>query len=395
MTTHTPAGGPLGRLSLSRLISRRAQSMDASGIRRVFDLAAKMKDPINLSIGQPDFPVPTVMKEAAKAAIDADRNGYTVTQGIPELLHAIWQHLRVNVGWHGPTDELGAVVTSGTSGGIILAAMALLDEGDEMVIPDPYFVMYNQLGKLTGGTMVRCDTYPDFRMTAERIERCITPRTKAVLLCSPSNPCGTVLSGAELKDIVDLCRRKQVLLISDEIYDEFCFSDARENGKCPSPAQFSDECLLIRGFGKTYGCTGWRLGYVAGPKDIVQEIAKFQQYTYVCAPSMAQWGVVPSFGVDLSPMVADYEKRRQMVVDTFAGITSVPRPGGAFYAFVEVPKHLGMTGQQFIEKAIDHRVLVIPGNVFSTRDTHFRISFATRPDKLAEGLGILRGMMTA
>ena len=389
----TTTGGPTGRLSLSRLISERARAVDASGIRRVFDLAARMKDPINLSIGQPDFPVPQVMKDAAKAAIDADHNGYTVTQGIPDLLHAIWAHLRTNVGWHGPTDELGAAVTSGTSGGIILAAMALLDAGDEIVIPDPYFVMYAQLGKLTGGTVVKCDTYPDFRMTAERIERCITPRTKAVLLCSPSNPCGTVLSGAELRDIVELCRRRGVLLISDEIYDEFCFSDAREDGRCPSPARFSDECLLIRGFGKTYGCTGWRLGYVAGPKDLVQEIAKFQQYTYVCAPSMAQWGVVPSFGVDLSPIVADYERRRQMVVDAFEGVTTLARPAGAFYAFVEVPRRLGLTGQQFVERAIERRVLVIPGGVFSSRDTHFRLSFATRPDKLAEGLAILRSMM--
>jgi aspartate/methionine/tyrosine aminotransferase len=395
MTTHTSSGGPLGRLSLSSLISQRARSIDASGIRKVFDLAAKMKDPINLSIGQPDFLVPAVMKEAAKADIDADRNGYTVTQGIPELIDATWNHLRSNVGWDGPGEHRSLVITSGTSGGIVLAAMALLDAGDEMIIPDPYFVMYAQLGKMTGGTMVCCDTYPDFRMTAERIERCMTPRTKAVLICSPSNPCGTVLTGAELRDIVDLCRRRGVLLISDEIYDEFCFSDMREDGHCPSPARFSDECLLIRGFGKTYGCTGWRLGYVAGPKEIVQEIAKFQQYTYVCAPSMAQWGVIPSFGVDLAPIVSDYERRRQMVVDAFAGVTTVPRPGGAFYAFVEVPKRLGITGHEFVEQAIANRVLVIPGNVFSRRDTHFRISFATRPDKLAEGLAILRGLMTA
>ena len=120
----------------------------------------------------------------------------------------------------------------------------------------------------------------------------------------------------------------------------------------PSRARFSDECLLVRGFGKTYGCTGWRLGYVAGPKEIVQEIAKFQQYTYVCAPSMAQWGVIPSFGVDLAPIVADYERRRQMVVDAFAGVTTLPRPGGAFYAFVEVPKRLGITGHEFVEQAI-------------------------------------------
>ncbi len=395
MTTRTFPGGHAGRLSVSDLISRRSRAVDASGIRRVFDLAAKMKDPINLSIGQPDFPVPEAMKAAAKAAIDADRSGYTVTQGIPELLDAIWVHLAKDVGWKGPSDDTSAIVTSGTSGALLLAFMALLDPGDEAIIPDPYFVMYPQMGTLTGGTMVRCDTYPDFRMTAERIERCITPRTKVVLVNSPSNPCGVVLTGDELRDIVDLCRRKGLLLVTDEIYDEFCFADAAEEGRCPSPARFSDECLLIRGFGKTYGCTGWRMGYVAGPRAIVQEIAKLQQYTFVCAPSIAQWGAIPAFGVDLSPIVADYAKRRQMVVDAFEGVTTVARPGGAFYAFVEVPKRLGLTGQQFIERAIEHRVLVIPGNVFSSRDTHFRLSFAAKPAKLQEGLAILRGMMTA
>jgi aspartate/methionine/tyrosine aminotransferase len=129
------------------------------------------------------------------------------------------------------------------------------------------------------------------------------------------------------------------------------------------------------------------MGYVAGPRAIVQEIAKFQQYTYVCAPSMAQWGVLPSFGVDLAPMVTEYERRRQMVVDAFAGVTELARPSGAFYAFVKVPERLGLTGHQFVERAIDRRVLAIPGGVFSRRDTHFRLSFATKPSVLAEGLG--------
>jgi aspartate/methionine/tyrosine aminotransferase len=393
MTASSPAAAD--GASLSRLVSARARSIDASGIRRVFDLAAKLKDPINLSIGQPDFPVPQVMKDAAKAAIDADRNAYTVTQGIPELIDACWKHLGATVGWGPDGGARSLAVTSGTSGALLLAAMALLDAGDEFVIPDPYFVMYPQLGKITGAVPVRCDTYPDFRMTAERIERCLTPRTKFVLVCSPSNPCGTVLSGAEFRDVVDLCRRRGVLLISDEIYDEFCFSEAREDGICPSPARCSDDCLLIRGFGKTYGCTGWRLGYVAGPSWIVQEIAKFQQYTYVCAPSMAQWGVVPSFGVDLAPVLAEYESRRQLVVDAFSGVTELARPSGAFYAFVEVPPRLGLSGQQFVEQAIARRVLVIPGGVFSSRDTHFRLSFAAPKAKLAEGLAILRELMVS
>jgi aspartate/methionine/tyrosine aminotransferase len=381
------------RLPIDRLIASRSRSIDASGIRKVFDLGAKLKDPINLSIGQPDFAVPEVMREAAAHAIRENRSGYSVTQGIPDLHQAIWRHLERDVGWKGPTSDLGCIVTSGTSGGLLLGLMAVLDPGDEFIAPDPYFVMYPQMARMMGARCVTCDTYPDFRMTAERVEPLITPRTKAVLVNSPSNPCGTVLTGAEMGDLVDLCRRKGVLLVSDEIYDEFCFADGREEGRCPSPARMSEECLLIRGFGKTYGCTGWRLGYAAGPMPIIQEIAKFQQYTFVCAPTPLQWGVIPAFDVDLSPVVAEYTRRRDMVVQAFEGVTNVARPCGAFYAFVEVPSRLGLTATQFVERAIAERVLVIPGNVFSTHDTHFRLSFATLPAKLEEGLSILRRLM--
>jgi aspartate/methionine/tyrosine aminotransferase len=390
---HAPTASP-ARLDVQKLLSRRAQSIDASGIRKVFDLAAHLKDPINLSIGQPDFPVPEALKAAAVKAIEENRNGYTQTQGCPELLAAIWKRLGSEVGWHAdPAHGLSAIVTSGTSGALVLGMMCLLDAGDEAIVPDPYFVMYPQLAALTGGKIVLCDTYPDFRMTAARIEPLITPRTKAVLVNSPGNPTGVVLSSRELADIVDLCRAKGILLISDEIYDEFTFSGAREGGAFPTPARFTQECLLIRGFGKTYGCTGWRLGYVAGPHDIVQSIAKLQQYTYVCAPSMAQYAAAHAFEVDMQPWVDRFEKRRDSVLAAFDGVAKVAMPGGAFYAFVEVPPSLGLTATQFVEKAIARSVLVIPGKVFSTRDTHFRLSFAAKEETLAKGLGILRELM--
>jgi aminotransferase len=380
-------------LSVDRLISRRAKSIDASGIRKVFDLAAKLKDPINLSIGQPDFPVPERMKRAAIDAILENRNGYTVTQGIPPLLDAIWNRLRDEVHWDGPNAERGAIVTSGTSGALLLAFMCLLDAGDEAIVPDPYFVMYPQLGTLTGGTVVCCDTYPDFRMTADRVEKLLTPRTKVVLVNSPSNPCGVVLRERELADLVDLCRARGVLLISDEIYDEFVFSDAKEEGRFPTPARYSQDILLIRGFGKTYGCTGWRLGYAAGPNELIQAMARLQQYTFVCAPSMAQWGVVPAFEMDMQDEVERYRARRDLVLDAFRGIAHVPQPGGAFYCFVEVPPRLGLTATEFVERSIEKSVLIIPGKVFSGRDTHFRLSYATHEDKLKKGLDILRGLM--
>ncbi len=381
---------------IERLLSVRSRSIDSSGIRKVFDLGTKMQDPINLSIGQPDFPVSEAMKEAAIAAIRENKNGYTVTQGIPQLLAAVRQRLEhdFGAGWSTTNENLSAVITSGTSGGILLALMSLLDAGDEFISPDPYFVMYPQVGKLLSAHCVLCDTYPDFRMTAARVEPLITERTKAVLLNSPSNPCGTVLTAKEIGELVQLCERRGVLLISDEIYDEFCFNDARENGLCPSPGRISNNCLIIRGFGKTHGCTGWRLGYAAGPTPLIQEMAKLQQSTFVCAPSPLQWGVVPSFQEDLSSVLKEYEGRRQMVLDAFSGVANVARPGGAFYAFVEVPPQLNLSASHFVEQAIAKRVLIIPGSVFSHRDTHFRLSFAAARPKLAEGLGILRELMS-
>ncbi|MGA1017566.1 MAG: pyridoxal phosphate-dependent aminotransferase [Phycisphaerales bacterium] len=386
---HPPHGG----IDLDALLSARSRAIDASGIRRVFDLGATLENPINLSIGQPDFPVPEPIKRAAVAAIEGDHNGYTPTQGLAPLRQAIRRRLEDRAGWAADDPSIDVLVTSGTSGGLLLAAMALLEAGDEIVVPDPYFVMYPQLGPLTGGRVVTCSTYPDFRLTAERVEPLLGPRTKAVLLNSPSNPCGIVATETEVRDLVDLCRRRGVLLISDEIYDEFVFDDALEHGTCPTPARFEEDLLLIGGFGKTYACTGWRLGYAAGPKRLIAEMAKMQQYTFVCAPTPAQHGVLASFDVSMRDHVEAYARRRDLVLEKLSPHASVARPGGAFYAFVEVPRHLGMTGTAFVERAVAERVLTIPGAVFSERDTHFRLSFATAEDRLVEGLEILARLL--
>ncbi len=380
-------------LDFKSFISDRAKHVDVSGIRRVFELGAQLKNPINLSIGQPDFPVPDALKQATIRAIENDRNGYTLTQGVPELLSAISRHLAADVGWTVPSDDSNVIVTSGTSGALWLAFMAILNPGDEVIIADPYFLLYPALGQITGASMVLCDTYPDFRLTAERVEPLITSRTKILLLNSPSNPSGVVLNTQEVRELVDLCERRGILLISDEIYDEFTYADAREDGKCPSPARMTDQILLVRGFGKTYGCTGWRMGYVAGPKPLVTQIQKYQQYTYVCAPSMAQVGLAGAFDIDMSSHVAAYQRKRDLVLEAFKGVTTVEHPGGAFYAFVEVPKRLGLTASAFVEKAIENSVLIIPGKVFSRRDTHFRLSYAVSDKTLQAGLTVLTGLM--
>jgi len=376
------------------LISERSAAIDVSGIRRAFELGAALRDPINLSIGQPDFPVPEEIKEAAIEAIRDDRNGYSLTQGMPDLRRIIASRLASECGWAaGPESDLDVMVTSGTSGGLMLAFLALLNPGDEVVIPDPWFVVYPALATMVGAHAVACDTYPDFRMTAERVEPLLTPRTKVVLCNSPGNPSGVVMTGRELADLADLCISRNVTLISDEIYDAFTFPDARENGRCPSPASRTREMLLIRGFGKSYGCTGWRLGYAAGPARILREMAKLQQYTFVCPPTPLQAGVCRAFDVDLEPVIARYAARRDRLLAALGSLTEVARPGGAFYAFVRVPESIGMTATEFSEAAIEHRCIVIPGGVFSRRDTHFRISYAVPDRMLDEGLAVLAGMM--
>jgi aspartate/methionine/tyrosine aminotransferase len=384
---------PPACIDWSARISSRSRAVVSSGIRRIFDLAAGMKDPINLSIGQPDFPVPRPMKDAAIAAIEQDRNGYTPTQGLPELREAVRQRIADRVGWDARDPAIGTMITSGTSGGLLLACLAVAEEGGEIIAPDPYFVMYPQIGPLTGASMVFCDTYPDFRMTAERIEPLLSPRTRAVILNSPSNPCGVVLTEPEVREVAELCRRRGVLLISDEIYDEFVYGDALEHGVCPSPARTSEDLVLIGGFGKTYACTGWRMGFAAGPKVLIEEMCKLQQHSYICAPTPAQHGVLASFGLSMREQVDAYRARRDLVLDRLGPHAQIARPGGAFYAFVEVPPRLGMTASEFVERAIAQRVLVIPGCVFSHRDTHFRLSYAASPQRLAEGLGILAELL--
>jgi aspartate/methionine/tyrosine aminotransferase len=375
----------------------------------VFELAANLKDPINLSIGQPDFQVPEVMRRAAAEAIEAGKNGYTLTQGDATLRARTAEHLKADLGWDvhpdlPPVDDperTALMITSGTSGGLMLAAMALLDPGDEVIIPDPYFVVYPNIAKMLNVKCVLCDTYPDFRMTAERVEPLITERTKYVLFNSPSNPSGVTPTGEECRDLLELCREKGIVLLSDEIYDEFVYSDAVEDSprgapgkRCPSPARFEgaeDTVLLVRGFGKTYGCTGWRMGYAAGPGPIIREMGKLQQYSFVCAPSIAQAGCVAAFEADVSAHVADYQRRRDMVMEILSPVTEIEKPGGAFYLFPRVPA--GMTGAELVERAIEREVLCIPGGVFSSRDTHVRLSLSAPEAKLRQGVEILAELM--
>ncbi len=361
-------------------ISKRALGVDASGIRKVFDLAAKMPDPINLSIGLPDFDVPETVKLAAIDAIRSGYNRYTQTQGIAPLRTRLREELSAEVG----RDVGEVLITSGVSGGLLLAILATIDPGDEAIFLDPYFVMYKHLLTLAGGKPVAVDSYPDFRFHADRVERAITPRTKLLILNSPSNPTGVVMSAAEIDAAVALAKKHNLLIVSDEIYEPFLYESS---GKLASASTKYENTLILRGFSKSHAMTGWRLGYAAGPAEVVAQMTKLQQYTFVCAPSPLQFAAVAAMDVEMRAAVEGYRRKRDIAFNTLSRCFEVVKPEGAFYIFPKAPD--GMTASDFVAKAIENNVLIIPGNVFSERDTHFRISYATSDERLQQGCDIL------
>ena len=358
-------------------LADRMQHIDASGIRKVFDLAARLEDPINLSIGQPDFDVPDVCKERAIAAIREGVNRYTVTQGESALREALAERLRAEFG----ACDAPVLVTSGVSGGLLLAFLATINPGDEVLVPDPYFVMYKHLVGLLGGVPVFVDTYPDFRLRREALEAAVTDRTRLLLLNSPANPTGAVMTPAELEAAVEVARRHDLLIVSDEIYDAYAY-----DGPAPSPWPMYDRVLLLRGFSKTFAMTGWRLGWAVGPEPIVSAMTTLQQYTFVCAPSPFQQAALAALETDPSPYIKAFRRRRDLVYEGLKERFSVARPGGAFYIF---PKAPGGSGTAFVERAIEAGVLVIPGGVFSERDTHFRLAYTADEETIARGLEVL------
>lgn len=375
----------------SSYISRRAQGVDASGIRKVFDLAAKMKDPINFSIGLPDFDVPEPIKLAAIESIQRGDNRYTQTQGIAPLRERLRKELSTEIG----RDVGEVLITSGVSGGLLLAILSVIDPGDEAIFLDPYFVMYKHLLTVAGGKAVAVDSYPDFRFHADRVEKAITPRTKMLMLNSPSNPTGTVLSEAEIRSAVDVARKHDLLLLSDEIYEPFLYDIQRAAGSGQqaalySPAAIYEKTIILRGFSKSHAMTGWRLGYAAGPAEIIAQMTKLQQYTFVCAPSPLQYAALKAMDVQMTSAVEAYRRKRDIVADKLSKKFEIVRPAGAFYIFPKAPS--GITASDFVTKAIEHNVLIIPGNVFSERDTHFRISYATTDEKLVQGCDILNSL---
>lgn len=361
------------------MIANRMSKIDASGIRRVFDLASKMKNPINLSIGQPDFDISQDVKDAGINAIQQGKNRYTPSQGTQELNSAVKNHIKKQYGY---TPD-ATMVTSGVSGGLFLLLMATVNPGDEVVFPDPYFVMYKHLVNLLGGKAVPVPTNNDFQLNLEELNSAINQKTKLLIINSPNNPTGAVYDEESLKQVAEIAQKNDLLVVSDEIYSTFCY----DYDSCPSIAPYYQEkTLILNGFSKSDAMTGWRVGYAAGPSQIIEEMIKLQQYTYVCAPSFAQEAALSAIARK-NEWLESYSERRNLI---YKGLSeagySVAKPGGAFYIFPECP----IDEDKFIERAFENNLLIIPGSVFSDRQGYFRISFAADFDTLEKGIEVLK-----
>lgn len=364
------------------MLSEKIKNIKSSGIRKVFDLAVKNKGEfVNLAIGQPHFKVPDELKKALANAVQNDTNTYAPTQGISELREKIAKKLQTENNIRASSDDI--IITSGTSGGIFLVLSSILNSGDEIIIPDPYFSLYKEIIVFLGGIPVFLDTYPDFKINSEKLERLITKKTKALIINSPNNPTGIVYSKKELSAIAKIAKENKLLIISDEIYEKFDYGN-----KFFSIASIYENTITLNGFSKSHAVTGWRVGYAHGPGEIIQAMNKLQQYTFVCAPAPAQVALTEAFDVNLDKEYQSYRLKRDKLYQGLKNKYQIYKPEGAFYLFIKIPKER----KHFIDELIKHKLLVVPGEAFSNRNDYFRISFAVEDSALEKGIGILRNL---
>jgi aminotransferase len=372
------------------LISQKVTSLPPSGIRKFFDLLSSMEDIISLGIGEPDFVTPWHIREAGTYSLEKGYTMYTSNSGMPELRQELASYLELHYGvsYH-PEHEI--LVTTGTSEGLDLALRAIINPGDEVIIPDPCYVAYPADIILAGGVPILVPTNQEnnFVVRATDIEAKITKQTKAILIGYPANPTGAVMSRKEADAIVGLARKYGLLVISDELYARLVYGV--EHVCFPSLPGMKERTILIRGFSKSHAMTGWRIGYVAAERHFIQALAKIHQYTMLSAPTMAQVAAIEALRngeSEVEKMVQEYNRRRRFMVKRLNEIgLSCFEPRGAFYAFPSI-KATGMNSEEFAEKLLlEEKVAVVPGTAFGPCGEGFvRCCYATSPSSIEEAL---------
>jgi aminotransferase len=380
-----------------QFISQRVQSVPPSGIRRFFDIAATMKNVISLGIGEPDFVTPEPILQAGIASLGRGETAYTSNSGTLELRQAVSRHLQrlYGVSYDAESELL---ITVGVSEALYLALTAIVDPGDEVIVPEPCFVAYTPEVVFAGGVPVTIATRVEdqFQVTAQAIERKITPRTKALLIGYPNNPTGAVMTRENLVQIGQLAEQHDLLVISDEIYDRLVYG--RAHVCFAALPGMRERTITLGGFSKNYAMTGWRLGYAAAPPDLLAAMRKVHQYTIMSAPTTAQAaGVQALAGGDgiVQQMVSEYDRRRRLLV---GGLNTLGLdcfdPGGAFYAFPSVERS-GMDDSLFAESLLqEEEVAVVPGSAFGPSGAGYvRMAYATAYEKIEEALNRMERFM--
>lgn len=382
---------------MERFISRRVARTAPSGIRKFFDIAATMENVISLGIGEPDFVTPEPILQAGIASLQRGETQYTSNSGTIELRNALSDHLAALYGVrYQPEEEI--LITVGVSEALYLAMTAVLNPGDEVIIPEPCFVSYAPEVSFAGGEPVMVPTYveDDFRVTAETIAGAITERTRAILLGYPNNPTGAVMTREVLTGITALAQEYDLLLISDEIYDQLVYGI--EHICVPTLPGVRDRTILLGGFSKDYAMTGWRIGYACAPPALLAAMRKVHQYTIMSAPTTAQAAALAALqqgDEHVARMRNEYDRRRRLIVDGFNTLgMDCFEPQGAFYAFPSV-KRSGMTSDDFAMRLLaEEEVAMVPGDAFGASGAGFvRASYATAYEKIEEALNRLERFM--
>jgi len=382
---------------MRHFVSQRVDSVPPSGIRRFFDIAATMKDVISLGIGEPDFVTPERILNAGIESLKRGETAYTSNSGILELRQALAQHY-TNLYKVSYDPETEILVTVGVSEALYLALTAILDPGDEVIVPQPCFVAYMPEVTFAGGTPVPIATHVehDFQVTAAEIEAAITPKTKALLIGYPNNPTGAVASRERLIEISQLAEKYDLFVISDEIYDRLVYNF--QHVCFAALPNMRERTLTLGGFSKDYAMTGWRIGYAAGPAEVLAAMRKVHQYTIMSAPTTAQVAGIEALTTGeeyVQSMVAEYDRRRKLIV---GGLNTLGldcfEPRGAFYAFPSILKS-GLDENEFAELLLqEEQVAVVPGSAFGESGRGFvRMAYATAYEKIEEALNRLERFM--
>jgi aminotransferase len=380
----------LKRKSMQDYLAPLVRDIPPSGIRKFFDLVSSSKDIISLGVGEPDFSTPWHVREACVYSLERGKTKYTPNSGIPELREAIAEYLydQFHVAYE-PKDEV--LVTVGGSEAIDLALRALITPGDEILIPEPCYISYSPITTIGGGKPVGIETFAkhNFKLQAADLKAKITPRSKVLILCYPSNPTGGIMTYEDLLPIAKVVQEHDLIVISDEIYAELTYEN--KHVSIASLPGMRDRTILVSGFSKAFAMTGWRMGYACGHPDLISAMTKIHQYTVMCAPTMGQVAALEALKNGLEEkdrMVESYNQRRRLVVKGFSEIgLECHEPQGAFYAFPSIAS-TGLSSDEFAQRLLyEAKVAAVPGHVFGLGGEGFiRCSYATSVSQLNEAL---------